>query len=87
MLLAPLLFIAGGADHIMPPSVDRSNAKHYKSSAITDYKEFDDRSHWTCAEPGWEQVADYALSWAVDHTARPVAERTLERPRSDEVRA
>jgi pimeloyl-ACP methyl ester carboxylesterase len=84
---APLLFIAGGADHIMPPSVNRSNAKHYKSSAITDYKEFDGRSHWTCAEPGWEQVADYALSWAVDHTRRPVISRELERPRSDEIRA
>ena len=27
---APLLFIAGAKDHIMPPSVNRSNAKHYK---------------------------------------------------------
>jgi hypothetical protein len=25
---APLLFIAGGADHITPPSVTRSNATH-----------------------------------------------------------
>ena len=29
---APLLFIAGGADHIMPASVNRSNAKHYRKS-------------------------------------------------------
>ena len=28
---APLLFISGDRDHIMPPSVQRSNAKHYKS--------------------------------------------------------
>jgi pimeloyl-ACP methyl ester carboxylesterase len=62
---APLLFIAGGADHIMPPSVNRSNAKHYKSNAITDYHEFPGRSHWTCGEPGWEEVADHALSWAL----------------------
>jgi pimeloyl-ACP methyl ester carboxylesterase len=62
---APLLFIAGGADHIMPPSVNRSNAKHYKSNTITEVKEFPGRSHWTCAEPGWEAVADYALEWAV----------------------
>jgi pimeloyl-ACP methyl ester carboxylesterase len=61
---APLLFIAGGADHIMPPSVNRSNCKHYKSSTITEYHEFPGRSHWTCAEPGWEEVADYALEWA-----------------------
>jgi pimeloyl-ACP methyl ester carboxylesterase len=62
---APLLFIAGGEDHIMPPSVNRSNAKHYKSNTITDYHEFPGRSHWTCGEPGWEDVADYALEWAV----------------------
>jgi hypothetical protein len=49
----------------MPASVNRSNAKHYdKSSALTDYHEFPGRSHWTCAEPGWEAVADYALEWA-----------------------
>ena len=27
---APLLFIAGGEDNIMPPSVNQSNAKHYR---------------------------------------------------------
>ncbi|WP_308798910.1 alpha/beta hydrolase [Agromyces silvae] len=68
---APLLFIAGGEDHIMPPSVNRSNAKHWeKSPALTEYHEFPGRSHWTCAEPGWEAVADYALDWALAH-ARP----------------
>jgi pimeloyl-ACP methyl ester carboxylesterase len=64
---APLLFIAGGADHIMPPSVNKSNARHYKSAAVTEYVEFPGRSHWTCGEPGWEEVADHALSWALAH--------------------
>jgi pimeloyl-ACP methyl ester carboxylesterase len=65
---APLLFIAGGRDHIMPPSVNKSNAKHYdKSPALTEYHEFEDRDHWTCGAPGWEAVADYALTWALDH--------------------
>jgi pimeloyl-ACP methyl ester carboxylesterase len=65
---APLLFIAGGADHIMPASVNRSNARHYRrSAALTEVHEFPGRSHWTCAEPGWEQVADHALTWAVTH--------------------
>jgi pimeloyl-ACP methyl ester carboxylesterase len=65
---APLLFIGGEKDHIMPPSVNKSNAKHYKKSpAITDYHEFEDRDHWTCAAPGWEAVADHALAWARDH--------------------
>ena len=64
---APLLFIAGGEDNIMPPSVNESNAKHYKSDTDTDYKVFPGRSHWTCGEPGWEEVADYALDWAAEH--------------------
>jgi pimeloyl-ACP methyl ester carboxylesterase len=69
---APLLFIAGGADHIMPPSVNRSNARHYTAETVTEYKEFPGRSHWTCAEPGWEEVADFALAWAVEHAGTTV---------------
>ena len=64
----PLLLIAGGADHIMPPSVNRSNAQHYQGEGtVTDYREFPGRSHWTCAEPGWEEIADTALDWALTH--------------------
>ena len=67
---APLLFIAGEKDHIMPPSVNSSNAKHYKNSpAKTDYYEFEGRDHWTCAAPGWEAVADYALDWAENNAS------------------
>jgi pimeloyl-ACP methyl ester carboxylesterase len=65
---APLLLISGGEDHIVPAAVDASTAKHYrKSKAITEYKEFPERSHFTIGEPGWEEVADYALRWAVEH--------------------
>lgn len=65
---APLLFIAGGADHIMPASVNRANCRKYsKSPAITDYHEFPGRSHFTCGEPGWERVADLALEWTARH--------------------
>jgi pimeloyl-ACP methyl ester carboxylesterase len=64
----PLLFIAGGADNIMPPSVNRSNAQHYKGEGtMTEYIEVPGRSHWTCAEPGWEQIADTALDRALRH--------------------
>jgi pimeloyl-ACP methyl ester carboxylesterase len=65
---APLLFIGGSEDHIMPTSVNKSNAKHYaKSPAVTEYYEFEGRDHWTCAAPGWEAVADHALTWALAH--------------------
>ena len=64
---APLLFIAGGKDHVVPASANRHNAAKYrKSSAITDLVEFPERSHFTAVEQGWEEVADYALQWALD---------------------
>jgi pimeloyl-ACP methyl ester carboxylesterase len=73
---APLLFIAGGEDNIMPPAVNQSNAKHYRhAKSPTDYKEFEGRSHYgVIGGEGWEEVADYALEWAVEHaSARPAA--------------
>ena len=74
---APLLFIAGEKDHIMPPSVNRSNARHYqKSPALTEYFEFAGRDHWSCAAPGWEAVADHALEWAGKHARAPQATGT-----------
>jgi pimeloyl-ACP methyl ester carboxylesterase len=69
---APLLFIGGSEDHIMPPAVNKSNAKHWdRSPALTEYHEFEGRDHWTCGAPGWEAVADYALNWTLMH-ARPI---------------
>jgi pimeloyl-ACP methyl ester carboxylesterase len=67
---APLLFISGGEDHLMPPAIQRSNAKHYKSNTITEIKEYPGRSHLMPAQKGWEEVADYALAWAVEHATR-----------------
>jgi pimeloyl-ACP methyl ester carboxylesterase len=64
---APLLLIAGGDDNLVPPSVNESNVHHYRNSqATTDYKEFDGRSHYTLGQDGWEEVADFALDWAVE---------------------
>jgi pimeloyl-ACP methyl ester carboxylesterase len=65
----PLLFIGGSEDNIMPPSVNQSNVKHYRyAKSPTDYKEFEGRSHYSViAGEGWEEVADYALEWAVEH--------------------
>jgi pimeloyl-ACP methyl ester carboxylesterase len=71
---APLLFIAGGDDHVAPASLNESNLKHYrKSDAITELKEFPGRSHYTLGQEGWEEVADYALDWAVSHAAEVAA--------------
>jgi pimeloyl-ACP methyl ester carboxylesterase len=65
---APLLFISGSEDHLMPPSIQQSNAKHYKSDTITEVKEFEG-PHLLPAWRNWEEVADYALDWAVRHAA------------------
>jgi pimeloyl-ACP methyl ester carboxylesterase len=67
---APLLFISGSADHLMPPSIQRSNAKHWNDNVITEVKQFEG-PHLLPAAPGWEQVADYALDWALEHAAVP----------------
>ena len=68
---APLLFISGSEDHLMPPSLQRSNAKHYKSKTLTEVKEFEGRAHLMPAQEGWEEVADYALDWATKNAMAP----------------
>jgi pimeloyl-ACP methyl ester carboxylesterase len=76
---APLLFISGGEDHLMPPQIQRSNAKHYTSDTITEVKEYEGRAHLLPAQDGWEQIADDALEWAAGHAAGA----TGAAPRSD----
>src|SRR4051794_27835333 len=67
----PLLFISGKQDPLFPPRVGHSNVKHYTSNTVTEIVEFDG-AHLLPAAQGWEQIADYALDWAVKH-ATPVA--------------
>ncbi|WP_214368540.1 hypothetical protein [Pseudonocardia sp. H11422] len=52
----PLLFIAGTEDHLMPPKVQWSNAKHYKSDSLTEVVEFGGRAHLLPAQAGWEEI-------------------------------
>lgn len=67
---APLVFIGGENDHIMPASLNKANWKRYKPSApsITEYKEFPGRNHYSViAGKGWEEVADFSLNWVEKH--------------------
>ena len=66
---SPLLLIGGAMDRLVPAVQNRSNYQKYAhSNAITDYKEFPYRSHLIIAQEGWQEIAEYALSWAKSHT-------------------
>lgn len=61
---APLLFVAGSTDNIMPASLNYSNYKQYKDNhSITDFKEFEGNNHFVLGLPNWKQTADYILNW------------------------
>jgi alpha-beta hydrolase superfamily lysophospholipase len=68
---APLLLVAGGQDHIVPPVVTRDILKKYRkhATAVTDIVEYPARSHYTVGQDGWEEVADHALDWAIEQSA------------------
>jgi hypothetical protein len=56
--------VAFGADHIAPAKTILRNAERYDAAAaVVAYKEFPGRPHFPGA-PRWEEVADFALSWA-----------------------
>lgn len=60
----PLLFIGGENDNIFPANFTKKIAGSYKdANSITDFKAFANRSHYICGEKGWQEVADYVLSW------------------------
>jgi pimeloyl-ACP methyl ester carboxylesterase len=63
---APLLFIAGAEDQIVPADLNEKNFKAYTDAdSVTDYRKFDSRSHFICNEPGWQEVAEAIHAWLV----------------------
>jgi pimeloyl-ACP methyl ester carboxylesterase len=52
--------------YLIPPSIQQSNAKHYRSDLITEVREFEG-PHLLPAWRNWEEVAGYALAWALEH--------------------
>ncbi|QKJ18749.1 alpha/beta hydrolase [Microbacterium hominis] len=65
---APLLLISGGIDHVAPPAIQKALLQRYAAGpSIVERIEFPGRSHRIVSQDGWEEVADYALDWAVSH--------------------
>jgi len=63
---APLLLVSGSEDHTVPVSLVRETLMRYhRSTAVTEYKNYPGRPHFTMGVPGWEEVADQSLEWAV----------------------
>lgn len=61
---APLLFVAGDQDEIIPDTLVKRNAKAYDDpSSITAFLEFKGKDHLICIEDGWEEVAGAIADW------------------------
>lgn len=61
---APLLFLTGSDDRINPPSTVAHIAARYGSRATADV--LPGMGHWLIGEPGWDVLADKALSWLAE---------------------
>jgi len=63
---APLLLTAAEHDRTVPGSMVRVNyRKQSRAGSVTAFHAFPRRSHYLCNEPGWEEVADLVLDWAM----------------------
>jgi len=60
----PLLITSGDKDHIVPPVLCKATVKQYrKSSAVTEFKSFENRGHSLALDHGWSEIAEYSLKW------------------------
>lgn len=67
---APLLLISGEIDHVAPPAIQKATlAKYATGPSLVERVEFAGRTHRIVSQQGWEEVADYALTWALEHAA------------------
>ena len=67
---APLLFMGFESDHVVPAKATRHNAEKYDDSkGVIAFKSFPGRPHFPGA-PGWEEVADFALTWATENARK-----------------
>lgn len=67
----PLLIISGDQDHTVPFAIaDAAYKRQVKNPGITEIKEMSDRGHSLTIDHGWREVAETALAFVKEHTAR-----------------
>jgi alpha-beta hydrolase superfamily lysophospholipase len=72
----PLLLLAGGEDHISPPALNKKILElQRRAQSATELKEYPGRTHFTAGMEGWEEVADDALNWALEHIGTPTPQQ------------
>ncbi len=65
---APLLFVSGDRDRMVPDALCEMNARAYKDEgSVSDFMLFPGRGHFLIGEPGWEQVAENVEHWLATH--------------------
>jgi non-heme chloroperoxidase len=64
----PLLLAYGTEDHISPPALNKKVLKRQsKAPSATAAREYAGRPHFMAGLDGWEDIADDALNWALEH--------------------
>jgi pimeloyl-ACP methyl ester carboxylesterase len=72
---APLLIVYGTEDHISPPALNKKLLKlQSRAASPTEAKEYVGRPHFMAGLDGWEEIADHALNWALEHAKTPAAQ-------------
>jgi pimeloyl-ACP methyl ester carboxylesterase len=70
----PLLLIAGSLDHISPLSLNEKVLRlQSKAASPTQLKTYNGRTHLMAGMDGWQEIADAALNWALEHQRAPAA--------------
>ena len=60
----PLLLTAGVQDRVIPPRLSfNTYARYRQRGSITDFRAFDGRDHSVIVGPGWQEVAEFVVSW------------------------
>lgn len=61
---APLLFLAGDKDHIIPDKLNKKNAEAYTDQSSTvDLKVFPGRGHFIYEQDNWQEIVEYTNDW------------------------